>query len=100
MDFFFSFGVGFVLAARRRCVLFSPITERSGWRAVHGTARRAGRPCYAGVSSDRTNLSPFTKDYRGLALPCDLRVFAARKGAILHVYTHTSRKTRRRVSSP
>ena len=37
--------------------------------------------CYAGVSSDRTNLSPFTKDYRGLALPCELRVFAARKGA-------------------
>ena len=29
------------------------------------------RSYYAGVSSDRTNLSPFTKDYRGLALPCD-----------------------------
>ena len=27
--------------------------------------------CHAGVSSDRTNLSPFTKDYRGLALKCD-----------------------------
>ena len=29
------------------------------------------QPCYAEVSSDRTNLSPFTKDYRGLALQCD-----------------------------
>jgi len=29
------------------------------------------QPCSAGVSSDRTNLSPFTKDYRGLALQCD-----------------------------
>ena len=38
---------------------------------------------YAGVSSDRTNLSPFTKDYRGLALPCDFSVFVAREGAIL-----------------
>ncbi len=28
-------------------------------------------PCSAEVSSDRTNLSPFTKDYRGLALQCD-----------------------------
>ena len=33
-----------------------------------GTARLS---YYAGVSSDRTNLSPFTKDYRGLALQCD-----------------------------
>ena len=30
-------------------------------------------------SSDRTNLSPFTKDYRGLALQCDLKVFGARE---------------------
>ena len=37
---------------------------------------------YAGVSSDRTNLSPFTKDYRGLALQCDLAVFRALRGAI------------------
>ena len=29
------------------------------------------KPCSAEVSSDRTNLSPFTKDYRGLALQCD-----------------------------
>ena len=29
------------------------------------------QPCSAEVSSDRTNLSPFTKDYRGLALQCD-----------------------------
>ena len=36
---------------------------------------------YAGVSSDRTNLSPFTKDYRGLALQCDLAVFRAPWGA-------------------
>ena len=43
------------------------------------------RSCYAGVSSDRTNLSPFTKDYRGLALPCELRVFVARKGVISKV---------------
>ena len=31
----------------------------------------ADRSYHAGVSSDRTNLSPFTKDYRGLALQCD-----------------------------
>ena len=61
----------------------APITRCSGSRAVHGAARANAEPCYAGVSSDRTNLSPFTKDYRGLALPCDLRVFAARKGAII-----------------
>ena len=40
------------------------------------------RSYYAGVSSDRTNLSPFTKDYRGLALSCDFDVFVAREGAI------------------
>ena len=50
-----------------------------GWWAGGGTWDRS---CYAGVSSDRTNLSPFTKDYRGLALPCELRLFAARKGAM------------------
>ena len=44
--------------------------------------RRAGWPVYAGVSSDRTNLSPFTKDYRGLALSCDFALFEARKGTI------------------
>ena len=38
------------------------------------------RSYYAGVSSDRTNLSPFTKDYRGLALSCDFTVFVACKG--------------------
>ena len=37
------------------------------------------QPCTAEVSSDRTNLSPFTKDYRGLALQCDLKVFGARE---------------------
>ena len=37
-------------------------------------------PYHAGVSSDRTNLSPFTKDYRGLALQCDLAVFRALRG--------------------
>ena len=45
-------------------------------------SRRAGWPVYAGVSSDRTNLSPFTKDYRGLALSCDFALFEARKGTI------------------
>ena len=35
----------------------------------------------AEVSSDRINLSPFTKDYRGLALQCDLHVFGARTRA-------------------
>ena len=35
----------------------------------------------AEVSSDRINLSPFTKDYRGLALQCDLHVFVARTRA-------------------
>ena len=44
--------------------------------------RHAGRAVYAGVSSDRTNLSPFTKDYRGLALSCDFALFEARKGTI------------------
>ena len=39
-------------------------------------------PCHAGVSSDRTNLSPFTKDYRGLALKCDYSLFVARKGTV------------------
>jgi len=41
-----------------------------------------GRSYYAGVSSDRTNLSPFTKDYRGLALSCDFTVFVACKGTL------------------
>ena len=41
----------------------------------------ADRSYHAGVSSDRTNLSPFTKDYRGLALQCDLAVFRAPWGA-------------------
>ena len=40
---------------------------------------------HAGVSSDRTNLSPFTKDYRGLALQCDLAVFRALRGAIVFI---------------
>ena len=40
------------------------------------------RSYYAGVSSDRTNLSPFTKDYRGLALSCDFTVFVACKGTL------------------
>ena len=44
--------------------------------------RHAGLAVYAGVSSDRTNLSPFTKDYRGLALSCDFALFEARKGTI------------------
>ena len=60
----------------------APITEFPNWRALNAQLGLYGNSCYAGVSSDRTNLSPFTKDYRGLALPCDLRVFAARKGAI------------------
>ena len=34
-------------------------------------------PCYAEVSSDRTNLSPFTKDYRGLALEMRLISFCS-----------------------
>ena len=42
--------------------------------------RDARQSFYAGVSSDRTNLSPFTKDYRGLALSCDFDVFEAREG--------------------
>ena len=42
-----------------------------GPAAVTPHAREGVEPCYAGVSSDRTNLSPFTKDYRGLALQCD-----------------------------
>ena len=37
-------------------------------KAKHPTPQQ---PCSAEVSSDRTNLSPFTKDYRGLALQCD-----------------------------
>ena len=37
------------------------------------------KPCSAEVSSDRTNLSPFTKDYRGLAFQCDFKVFVARE---------------------
>ena len=35
---------------------------------------------YAEVSSERTNLSPFTKDYRGLALKCDFTLYGAREG--------------------
>ena len=46
-------------------VTLGPKLQRAPARGV------LGRPCYAGVSSDRTNLSPFTKDYRGLALQCD-----------------------------
>ena len=52
----------------------------SGFGPPH--SGRAGWPVYAGVSSDRTNLSPFTKDYRGLALSCDFALFEARKGTI------------------
>ena len=50
--------------------------------------RRDRNSYYAGVSSDRTNLSPFTKDYRGLALSCDFTVFVARPGT--H-YTHQNK---------
>ena len=60
-----------------------PLYRKSRAGVLYMAGRRDRRPCYAGVSSDRTNLSPFTKDYRGLALPCDLRVFAARQGAML-----------------
>jgi len=35
---------------------------------------------HAEVTSNRTNLSPFTKDYRGLALQCDYKVCVAREG--------------------
>ena len=58
------------------------ITQHPDARDSVLSAGQSVRSCYAGVSSDRTNLSPFTKDYRGLALPCELRVFVARKGAI------------------
>ena len=44
---------------------------RAGMPRPMGRAPTPGTPYYAGVSSDRTNLSSFTKDYRGLALPCD-----------------------------
>ena len=49
--------------------------------SVFVSRRRTYRSYHAGVSSDRTNLSPFTKDYRGLALQCDLAVFRAPRGA-------------------
>ena len=61
----------------------APIGEASTARGSRVAPQPAPKPCYAGVSSDRTNLSPFTKDYRGLALPCEFRVFAARKGAAM-----------------
>ena len=51
------------------------------WPPVFFRDPNATRPYHAGVSSDRTNLSPFTKDYRGLALQCDLAVFRALRGA-------------------
>ena len=38
------------------------------------------RSYYAEVSSERTNLSPFTKDYRGLAFKCDFLLCRAREG--------------------
>ena len=47
-----------------------PIT-RNPDRNLRLCRRKLLSSCSAGVSSDRTNLSPFTKDYRGLALKCD-----------------------------
>ena len=69
-----------------RCLFF----RATGPSPMHKTPKRrvqvakghASCSYYAGVSSDRTNLSPFTKDYRGLALSCDFDVFVAREGAI------------------
>ena len=69
------------------CFVFFCCQDNSvskGW-GCYCARRGMQRSCYAGVSSDRTNLSPFTKDYRGLALPCELRVFVARKGVISKV---------------
>ena len=53
--------------------------HRGKFKSRFGAIRRS---YYAGVSSDRTNLSPFTKDYRGLALSCDFTVFVACKGTL------------------
>ena len=55
-----------------------PIGENWTWH-FQTASERSGLPCSAEVSSDRTNLSPFTKDYRGLALKCDYSVFGARE---------------------
>jgi len=52
---------------------------------VFQATSNADQSYHAGVSSDRTNLSPFTKDYRGLALQCDLAVFRAPWGAHLNM---------------
>ena len=61
--------------------LFRPClkSQPAGFKARRVMLRRS---YYAGVSSDRTNLSPFTKDYRGLALSCDFAVFVAREGTL------------------
>ena len=53
-----------------------------GYKTCKACPAALANSYHAGVSSDRTNLSPFTKDYRGLALPCDFSVFAARRGTI------------------
>ena len=58
---------------------FAPISLFSAARLVR-VVRFDRKSFYAGVSSDRTNLSPFTKDYRGLALPCDFTIFEALSG--------------------
>ena len=54
----------------RPCALSDPLrnVDNAGLKLRHTFSLQ---PCSAEVSSDRTNLSPFTKDYRGLALQCD-----------------------------
>ena len=51
---------------------------------------------YAEVSSERTNLSPFTKDYRGLALKCDFTLYGAREGTreLKTKQKHKTKKTK------
>ena len=54
----------------RPCALSDPLRNVANGRLKYSHTS-LHQPCSAEVSSDRTNLSPFTKDYRGLALQCD-----------------------------
>ena len=78
-NFFRKFFYAVVFSSRRLLTLLKLISFMPHIRLII-CYLYINKLCHAEVSADRTNLSPFTKDYRVLAFKCDWYVFVAREG--------------------